>query len=336
MKKTLVFIFLVMVISSFLGLCACNYDNNNIPPIIEKHDIYLDAPEGVFENVSQKYSFAETIVSTNSNNKNLRINLTLTNLDIKSKTITIINPTILQEETNIKYNVSVLFGNTVELPYGIDKTIYFSVVIPESYKNVNYVLNFVMGDTFNFYLYETPDELRKDCIVKYTVQDKIVETLTVKERRVLDSSYVWENSNHLHYCDKWYTNKELTIEFKKTDKVLEDIVLYGREISNVKSTYDSSGRYITGINYVHSDGILVVPENPMEDKVYLSNFAIKDNSAVREIYLPKTLKKIYYGNFENMPNLTKIHFAGTQNEWENIPTSSEIDESVVIVYDSSF
>ena len=60
------------------------------------------------------------------------------------------------------------------------------------------------------------------------------------------------------------------------------------------------------------------------------------NSALQEIWLPENLQSIY-GSFTNRSGLTKIHYAGTEEEWEYIYISGgSIPDTAEIWYDSSY
>lgn len=340
MKK--MFLSILTIVASFFALIgsSCNIgngvlgNNSGQSPQIETYEIYLDDTEKTFDKISIKVSCFESNAYS-SNNKKLDIRLVCTNIDTAEKKMTISDMQILNEQTNVSYDVSVYPSTSVNLQYGIDNTFKFFATIPTSSQIDNYILSFSAGNNYKIHLYETPDELRKNCSVKFMMGANEVYTTQVKERRCLEKIYIWEDKNHLYYCDEWYIDEALTTKFKQTTKITEDLILYGRILSNISSIYDS-GRFITDINHVPSDGILVIQENEMEANVYLSNFAIHDNSDVKEIYLPKTLTKIYFGNFDDMPNLKTIHYAGSKEEWELIQSSSKIPTNVTIVYNSSF
>ncbi|MBR4124159.1 MAG: hypothetical protein IKR12_01165, partial [Clostridia bacterium] len=208
-----------------------------------------------------------------------------------------------------------------------------------SYKTSNYYLKFtILGRNCVVKLYETPDELRTECTISFKLYDyynyiDLDETIKVKYNRT-SGRYLWEDSNHKYYCDTWYSDEARTQGFNWNTEITEDITLYGLKKSNISTSRDSSGTYITGINHVPSDRILVI-DNNNSNKVYISNYAIYNNS-IKEIYLPKELKKIYYGNFTQMSSLTKIHFEGTEAQWNSIESSSTIPAGVSIIFNSTY
>jgi len=266
----------------------------------------------------------------------LQVKVVIKNNSTDKKTILVSNVKIVHEPTNVEYDVSVIPSTKVEMPYGIEKTWTFNVTIPESYKKANYVLSFNAGENYKLYLYETPDELRENCVVTYVLYGKNVHTEKVKERRTLSKNYVWESSDHLSHCKKWYLDENYSTLSNTNTKISSNIKLYGRIQMNIAYTTEGSKIFITGINHIPSDGVLVVPKFYPNDGISLSNFAFKDNSEIKEIYFPKGLNRIFSQNFKNLPNLKKIHFAGTQQEWEAIQTFSEVPTNVIMVYNSEY
>lgn len=336
------------VVCSFVSLCVLflgtgcsvignSQDNSDKQSSTSTCEIYLDNSNINLNGFAIQVSCSERIVSFESENQSLEVCFKCTNLDVNEKNVMVTDAQILYEEANVIYEVSVYPETSVDLQYGIEHTFTFSATIPKSYKKTNYVLSFSADRDYKIYLYETPDELRKNCTVSFVIDNNVVQEVQVKERRCLSEVYAWETEDHLYHCNKWYSDKSYQNEFTPNKKIEENTILYGRKCSNIEGTYDNIGYYITGIDYVPTDGILVIPEVGFE-KIYISNFAIHKNNEIKEIYFPKTLKKIYAGNFNNMPNLEKIHFAGSQEEWDliEISYSTSIPENVIIVYNSVF
>ncbi len=324
------FIAIILLLGSFMMIFGACGSNGDQPP--QANVFYIDKSSKEIGDLSVSFTQSEYGFT----NTSLQVRVVIKNNSTDKKTIHVSNVKIVHEPTNVEYDVSVIPSTKVELPYGIEKSWTLSVTIPESYKTANYVLSFNAGENYKFYLYEMPDEFRDNCVVRYSIGGNIVSSDIVKEGRKISSVYVWESSDHISHCKKWYTDQSCTTEFNKSSKISSDITLYGRTKSNLAYTNEGAKIYITGINHVPSDGVLVVPKFFPNDGISLSNFAFKDNNEIKEIYFPIGLNRIYTQNFKNLPNLKKIHYAGTQQEWEAIQTYSEVPSNVIMVYNSEY
>ena len=330
MKKILS-IFLVFIMLSAVFITGCNNDT-------AKNTYYIDEANIVVDGVHLELSCSES----GGNNINLRITLTATNTQTKDKIIKMENLKVVNEETKVEYDCSLSyfygFGG-VKLQYGIKEDFSLTATIPSSYKTNNYYLKFtILGKRCIVKLYETPDELRTEHTISFKLYNypnyiNLNETVKVKYNRTT-GKYVWEDNDHKYYCDTWYSDEARTQGFNWNTKITEDITLYGFKKTNISTSRDSSGTYITGINHVPSDKILVI-DNNNSNKVYISNYAIYNNS-IKEIYLPKELTRIYYGNFTNMSSLTKIHFEGTEAQCNSIESSSTVPAGVSIIFNSTY
>lgn len=329
MKKILSLLLIIFAIL-FTG---CSVQNNPLNSEYKESFYYDDLNINV-SGIHLELSCSEFI----NQNANLSISLTATNTQTKDREFNLENIKIIDEETNVAYNCS--SSSVVKtLQYNIKTDFYISAVVPISYKTHNYHIQFtVKGKKYLIKLYETPDELRQNHIISFKLYSypnyiDIDETITVKDNRTCDR-FIWEDKKHTNYCDNWYTDEARTTVFNWNTKITNDTILYGVSISNVLTNYDSSGAYIIDIKHVPKDGILVLDN--YSENVFIANYGIYNNNFIKEIYLPKKLKKIYFGNFEKMNSLTKIHFAGSEDEWNNIESSSTIPANVSLVFNSTY
>jgi hypothetical protein len=325
----------VAIIISFLILLVCSActssqdddkTNNSQPDICT---IYLDDSERVVDGLSIKISCSESWVSYTSENRSLTIKLVFMNMDTADREINLVNMQLLHIESGVVYDLSPSLKTSIKLQYGIERQYTFSATIPISYQKAEYVLSFSAGKDYEFYLYERPDELREDRQVKFVLNNEVVHTLTVKKGRSISEMYIWENPNHLTHCAEWFMDDKYKTELLKTTKINEDMTVYGKISSNIRT----STIFILEIKHVPSDGIVVISG---DGATHLSSSVICNNSDIKEIYLPKGLKNIYLGNFVGVPNLQKIHFAGSEEEWGLITSRSTIPANVIIVYNSVF
>lgn len=322
---------------TLVSFCSCSSASNNNKPQTNGLDIFIDQSNVESDELSVKISFSERTLSSGSKNRNLSVDVTFTNNSKEAKTILISNAKIVHKESEVEYNATVYPKKSIKLQYGIDNEFTFNATIPESIKDAEYILSFKADKEYRIHFYDTPEELRKDCIVKYVIGDTVVNTVVIKELTNIQSLYVWENKNHLTHCKEWYTDEDMKSKFKASTKIIDDITLYGKVADNVEYRKNASEFFIDGIAYVPADGILIIPDGGgYVKKSYIGTSAIYGNRNVREIYLPKNMTKIYTGNFKSMNGLKTIHFAGTKEEWADIQNWSAIPEDVRVVYNSKF
>ena len=346
MKKLIISIILIItfVVSIFLVACDSNVNNNNSNnnnnPFSPK-TFYYDNSNIVIDGIQLSFSCSET----NYSNYSLSINITATNNNTQDCYFDVKDISLTNETSNVQYDVKSSYINTQnKLQYQIKNTFTYSSTIPTSYKDEHYVFRFLLNNnTIIIKLYETPDELREDLNISYKIyyygtggaEYQQVYTQKVKYGRSLDSIYTYEDNSHDYYCDTWYTDENRNNSFNKNTKFYKDTFLYGIRSSMIKYSIDQDEKWINGINYVPSDGIIKIEPSYSTQKVYLSNFGLYNNSKVKIIYLPKNLKKIYMNNFDKMNSLEEIHFEGSKSEWDAIETSSTIPSTVRIIYNSS-
>lgn len=332
--KTFILTFIILLPTIFLVACGTKngFDNKSN----QDNTFYYDNSNISINNINFNFSCSETKIQ----NTELDVTITATNTLLKDQTINLDSLKVVNEETKVQYKYSgATFYGDITLQYNIQTNLYFNAYIPSSYLTENYYIMFnISGKTYRINLYETPDELRETHTVSFKLFSypnyNNVENISVKDNRKLEK-YIYECNDHLYYCDTWYTDEERTQEFNWNSKITRNIILYGFKFSTVQYSSSSSDRNISKIKHVPQDGILVV-DNFHGTNVYLLNYALYDNNNVKEIYLPKELKKIYNGNFSRMNNLTKIHFAGSESEWNAIENTSTIPSNVTVVFNSKY
>ena len=182
MKRVSFFVLFLAMVFTFFILPSCSNDEKETG-VVRKNDFYLDIPEKEMDGVVFDFSCSENYVSLDSDNRKIQVLIRLTNNNSTDKTIRISDVKIIKEETNVQYDVFFYPSTSFNLKQGINTTITFTATVPQSYKEAKYVLSFSTDEKYNLYLYETPDELRKDCKVNYIIGGRIVHTTTIKERK---------------------------------------------------------------------------------------------------------------------------------------------------------
>ena len=92
--------------------------------------------------------------------------------------------------------------------------------------------------------------------------------------------------------------------------------------------------YISGINHIPSNGVLIIPEKYKNKDLAISNYAIKDVNLIK-IYVPNTVRVIYSNNFKNINNAT-IYYDGTEEEWLSLFYSSSNIVTANVIYNVKY
>lgn len=244
----------------------------------------------------------------------LNVHFTITNKEYKTKSYTISNAKIIKESTSAKYEVRVETNFSVQAE--MSKGITFSAGIPSDITSDNYKLSFKIN-SFNitFFLYETPDAFRTEHTVNYYIDNQLVYSTIIKDNRPIGSLYIYETADHLNHCSSWY-QKGTNVAISPSSLITQDTDLYGTITSNFNWSGITSDvySYIMKVNYVPSDGILRIPETYQHKDIAISLYAIKDIK-VSKIYVPKTVRVIFNGNFAGIGNAT-IYYEGSKSEWD--------------------
>ncbi|MBR3884977.1 MAG: hypothetical protein IKJ33_00715 [Clostridia bacterium] len=338
-----IFIFCLVICSVFVSACKNNDSSSTNPDNgtsgTENNDtiFYYDNKNIVIDDIKLEVSFYELMLDNND----FSLYITAKNTKTQDKYFSLDNLRIINETTKVSYEFLGSLGTSATLKYGVNTTFTTTYQLPSSIKTENYYLTFTyLNKNYIINLFETPDELRNNCSITMKMYQAkngqaayyTIDTLIVKEGRAYTTPYVWEND--FYYCDTWYKDEGRTQQFLWGQKIEEDIVLYGIIGSNVKTTYSSGQLWVKGINHVPPSGKLIIDNQHQE--TIISNYSLKDNNLVKEIYLPRNLKKIYIGNFTNLNSLEKIYFAGTEAEWNAIEKNSTIPNGVQIIFNTIY
>lgn len=251
----------------------------------------------------------------------LSLSFKITNKEHKTKEFIIKGTKLTKESTGAEYSVtnSILFGDKFQIESELNKSIYFSSTIPTSIKVDNYKLSLEINEyKITYYFYETPDELRVDRTISYYVDNSLVKTEIVKDKRKIESLLFYESEDNLSYCSTWYIDESRKNEFNKSMAITSDLNLYGYSLSNIRWLTTSSDVYsfVNYINHIPSNGIIVIPRKNQNKEICIGAYVFT-NMIVSKIYIPKTVHIIYGGNFTRISNVT-IYYEGTEEEWKSL------------------
>ena len=315
----------------FIAMCCTSCGELTINK--EKHSVYLDNSEITTNICEAKVSSANAL--NLGSNYMFSLSISIKNITNKTQEIKFSNPILVKESNEASYTVSPT-SKSLSLDSGIQGSVSFSSTIPTSLDE-NYYFSVDFSNIFyKVFLYRTPDSLRENLTVTYSVNGEIVNTVTVKKGNPLGVDYAYDMADHQSYAAKWNDSKGNQHNSKTI--IEQNVKLIGTLESNLKVSTTGSDvlSFISAINHVHKDGKVVILGKYLNKEIAISNFAIKDNPDIKEIYFPLTLHRIFSGNFEKCPNLKTIYFAGSQAEWESIEKSSTIPTGVRMVYNTSF
>ena len=332
MKKLILLLIPLLMLSSCKKEIDTTSDNS-----IETFETYLDDNNEINTGVFTVKLNGASASSSYTGNYDLTVSFTVKNISTSTKTIQFKNDTVVRESTGASYSVgSNLYDRKLTLDSEIEGGVVFHATIPTSLsEKYDFSVDF-SNVHYKLHLYDKPDELREDVVVTYKIGNSVVNTQTCKQGRPIGTLYTYEERTHQYHASRWYDSDNQ--QYTAATIIDKDVTLTGYQERNLNVTTTSTDAYsfVNGINYVPSDGIIVVSEQYNNKDVCLSNYAFSSNSSVEKIYLPNTLRRIYSNNFTGCSNLRIIFYAGTQDEWEAVPKTTSIPSSVLVVYNTSF
>ncbi len=273
-----------------------------------------------------------------SGNYSLSLYFTITNKEYVTKEYEFKNIKLVKESTGAEYTARGYLGlNKVSIEAELNKSFIITSTIPASINTDKYKLILEINEyKITYYLYDTPDDLREDMTINYYIDNSIVKTTTIKDGRTFTNDYVYESSDNLYYCNTWWLDSNRLTKISSTTVINENTNLYGYKFSNLKWATTSSDVYsfVNGVNHVPSNGTLVIPSYYSNKEICIGNFAIKDIN-VKKIYVPKTVHKIYTGNFKGIGDAT-IYYEGTADEWKALFSYSYDVVTNNVVYNTKY
>ena len=186
--------------------------------------------------------------------------------------------------------------------------------------------------TFAFFLGKDKTEVK----ITYVVEEEVVKEKKVIKGNQLGYSYIYENPNHQSYVSVW--KDENGKEYNKDTIVNKSVTVEGTLTPSVIifTTEENEYTYVNGLKYVFSDGIVVIDPIYKGKELCLGTGAIRNNKKIKEIYLPDTIHHIYDDNFTKCTKLKTIYYSGSEEQWNSIPSSSEVPDNVTIVFNTDF
>lgn len=251
-------------------------------------------------------------------NYELRVYFDVTSKEEKKSQFITKGSRLVDEKLGGEYKVQEYGESRLELGPGVTGGLVFYANIPLSIKEHNYRFSFELkGYQIDYFLYDTPDELRTGWKVDYYVSGNLVNTETVKDNKEADY-YVYESSDGLSYCDTWYIDEAKTTTFNYPRVVTSDMNLYGERAECFEwHTYLSSDYVdLTKINHVPLNKQLEIPRFFSNRDIYIGSSVIR-NIDIVSVFIPNTIKRIESGNFQGIRDAV-IYYEGSEEEWKEI------------------
>ena len=326
------FFLLSALLGSGIILASCS---SSVKDTIE---VYKDISKAKIDNLVVEFDRIESNpnYSTIAKGFNSKIYLRFTNsgsseikLDVKDSFITC-------ENDNSSSNAKVTLGKE-SLSEKENASIGYSITTSTPLSENSYSLSTTINDViYKVHLYDMPDSERQDFKVDYKIGDQVVNSITVKEGKLIGKDYVYENPNHLTYCDVWNTSDGDPIG--SNTKVNSNLVVSGVEKSNIYFASQDDKYVATSIDYIPSDKVVVVPNSYSSSAVTEIAESFFFSKQVKTIYLPKSIQKIDENNFYACTILETINYEGTEAEWNAINNLSKdnILDSVTINFEAKF
>lgn len=316
-----------MVILIMLVSCDKNTDGGLSSDKDNRIVLYTDSAEVEFDGTILKFDNSDLWLQ--SYLKGVYASFEIKNTTYNTKEYVVKDYVVTKEETKASYTTSTtIFMKSFKLDAELSFDFSFSATTPSSIKDDKYKLDFTINNQpFTLYLYETPDELLPEWSVKYKIDGSIVNTKKVRDNKEL-GEYIYDYPDHTHYCNSWKSGYSF---INAKTKITSNLVLDGTKSENIKwmTTGTDAWSYVSGINHIPADGILVIPSTNQGKEICIGMYAIK-GIEVKKIYLPKTIYVIYGGNFTGIGDAI-IYYEGTEAEWKTLfYTKSDIKTNNVV------
>lgn len=351
MRKTVIkFLVFIGLLIGVVGVTACDkkddsntindgtINNSNGKNNLNSNEYVLYTDSNPIENDKVKI-VAEKPYCSGNENYSLTVRFTVTNKEYMTKSFEFKEMKVIKESTGAQYTAGgyFVFSDKIEIEAELNKSYTIASTIPSSINTDKYKLTFNINDyKITYYFYETPDDLREDRKVTYYVASEQVKTTTVKDGRAITDNYVYESSDYMYYCNEWYLDSKFQTRLTSTTIIKEDTKLYGRKSScfNFMTSSTDAFSMLNSVNHVPSNKILVIPEKYLNKEICIGNYAIR-NIGVEKIYIPKTVHKIYTGNFTGLGNAT-IYYEGTEEEWKSLFYFASDIVTTRVVYNTKY
>ena len=270
-----------------------------------------------------------------STNYSLSARIKIINHNPKPYNFNIISAIVVRESNKAEYSAK-YYSNEIVLECDMERTIDFSATLPTSIEIEQYYLEIrEKQSTYRYYLYETPNDQRKDITISYKVDNSIVKTETIKEGRIFNflSDYISDDKTKYVAVNSWSIDGEIIDD--KT--IVNNNIIVESKSKNIFSTSSllSDKIIINDINYIPKDGIVVLPEKIYGKEISISSLGYSDD--IKEIYFPLNFS-IYISLYLTfLDNLTIIYYPGTSEEFSTITMGKlKINANVKVCYNTSY
>ena len=315
--KKLFFVILIVIL-----LCGCSSKKKTEPNQTKKGEQLEEIKMFIDD---KPISFDNTTLTINSyfceeytDNQCVSVLFYVKNNSLEQKTYNLSDAVVVKEETNVKYEAS--FEKTLIINAELTSETRISSIIPSSIDSDNYSLTFVMNKKrIRLFLYERPDELREDRIVSFYIGGQKVGEEKVKNGRAKEGLFVYDSSDTMYYCNKWYIDEDMRTQYDYNQVITENFNLYGETKNTYSLKYYKTDKktYLSYINHIPANKELIIPRSYDGGYIAISDGALS-NICFDKLYLPNTLTNIYGSNFKDLTGEKVIYYEGTEEQWKNL------------------
>ena len=333
-RKSFVFLNALALTGAWLASCAPTSD---IPTIA----VYQDMSEAKIGQLSVKIAgvYDNASYSPKAKGYRSRIVFRFANAGEGELKFTVKDVSFTSDDDGIKYKFEGL-PESEKLEANMSVLVVSSALTPTPLGECHYSLSATIDATkYVVHLYNKPDSQREEFSVAYKVGDATVHTVAVKENMPIGQDYVYENPDHLSYCNAWKDAQGNPVG--SGTKVRGDFAVYGQKKDNIRFIAESDSSYectASSLDYLPQDRIAVVPKEHGGASVSKLGEGLLFSKPVKAIYLPKSIKTIEANNFSCCTLLETINFEGTEQEWNAIENLSKdnIPDHAVIHFETPF
>lgn len=324
MKNKSIILLSVLLAGGFI-LSSCSVESfkpkDTLIVYKDKSNVEIDDLNVKIDHIKSNQSY-----STSSKGYDVIIFLSFTNNSSSEQIIDIKESTFFLEENEKTYNLQVTQNNKNIASKEVTLVSFLTAFDTPLDEN-RYAFSTIINDVkYVVHLYDMPDKDRNNYIVNYQIGDSVVRTVNVKENKILGENYIYENPNHLSYCNVWKTIDGTLVG--ANTRINDNLTLIGEEKENIKFidiNETDKKCAASSIDYISSDGVVVVPNIRNGNEVIEIGERFFASTSIKTIYLPNTIKNIKENNFLYCTSLTTINYAGTESEWNSINNLSKQD-----------
>lgn len=285
---------------------------------------YIDDEERI-----QIDDFSLRVDTIGLSTNNAGFNIFVTSDKLEKTELILENGYFYRESNGAKYEAFEKYAMYLENE--IEERYYCVVKLPTTLLDENYQLFFnVLGKTIQYNFYYNPNNFFD---VDYKAENKIIKTERVHKGDFATLNYLYECPDHLQYATTWVGESETIDSRTPITKNVTLVPVLKEAVSYTTSYYDEHA-WVYNVDHVFLDKVCVLRESYKNKPISLV-YSWSTMLDLTDLYLPRSLASISYGTFSSIYNL-RIHYPGTQAEWNALNYTSGFGNGTTVILNSSF